>query len=160
MPPRGGRDVDEWATPQGFFDLLDREFHFTLDQCATPENAKCPVYLTKERDGLTHAWSGTAFVNPPYGPHGSTIGDWVRTAYESRFGCTSVLLLPVRADTAWWGFCTAAAEIRFMRNRLYFSLDGKTLRAPFATCLWVFNGRNQETRISVMPELPKAIRGR
>ena len=30
-----------WATPQEFFDELDAEFHFTLDPCATPENAKC-----------------------------------------------------------------------------------------------------------------------
>ena len=33
--------TDMWATPQGFFDELDREFHFELDVCAAPENAKC-----------------------------------------------------------------------------------------------------------------------
>ena len=30
-----------WETPQEFFDKLNREFDFTLDACATPENAKC-----------------------------------------------------------------------------------------------------------------------
>ena len=30
----------EWETPQAFFDKLDREFRFTLDACATDENAK------------------------------------------------------------------------------------------------------------------------
>lgn len=28
-----------WETPQEFFDKLNREFDFTLDACATPENA-------------------------------------------------------------------------------------------------------------------------
>lgn len=36
--------TDEWATPQGEYDLLNREFGpFTLDVCATAENAKCPA---------------------------------------------------------------------------------------------------------------------
>lgn len=26
--------TDEWATPQGFFDELNKEFHFTLDPAA------------------------------------------------------------------------------------------------------------------------------
>jgi len=38
----------EWATPQAFFDELNAEFNFTLDPCATSENAKCARYFTKE----------------------------------------------------------------------------------------------------------------
>jgi hypothetical protein len=29
----------EWSTPPELFRELDQEFHFTLDACATPENA-------------------------------------------------------------------------------------------------------------------------
>lgn len=32
--------TDLWATPQAFFDELDKEFHFETDVCALPENAK------------------------------------------------------------------------------------------------------------------------
>ena len=32
--------TEEWETPQDFFDKLNDEFHFDLDVCATPENAK------------------------------------------------------------------------------------------------------------------------
>lgn len=35
----------EWGTPQEFFDPLDAEFHFTVDVCATPGNAKCVRYF-------------------------------------------------------------------------------------------------------------------
>lgn len=48
----------EWATPQAFFDELNAEFNFTLDPCATSENAKCARYFTKEDDGLAQSWSG------------------------------------------------------------------------------------------------------
>ena len=46
----------EWATPQKFFDALNAEFHFTLDVCATKENAKCARYFTIEDDGLKLSW--------------------------------------------------------------------------------------------------------
>ncbi len=38
--------TDLWATPQAVFDQLNAEFHFNLDPCATPENAKCANYFT------------------------------------------------------------------------------------------------------------------
>ena len=40
-------ETDEWATPRWVFDALHREFRFTLDPCATPGNAKCPLYFTR-----------------------------------------------------------------------------------------------------------------
>lgn len=68
----------EWATPQAFFDELNAEFHFTLDPCATPQNAKCPKYYTKEQDGLSQSWDGErVFCNPPYGRE---IGKWIEKA--------------------------------------------------------------------------------
>ena len=60
--------TDEWETPQAFFDALDSEFHFTIDVCATPENAKCARFYTREQDGLSQDWTGeTVYCNPPYG---------------------------------------------------------------------------------------------
>lgn len=53
---------EEWATPRKLFDELNAEFGFTLDPCATPENAKCERYFTKEQDGLSQPWGGQYFV--------------------------------------------------------------------------------------------------
>lgn len=50
--------TDLWATPQSFYDELDKEFQFTLDPCATPENAKCEKFFTKEMNGLSQNWGG------------------------------------------------------------------------------------------------------
>lgn len=87
---------DEWATPQELFDELDREFHFTLDPCSTPENAKCVKFFTKEQNGLLQPWGGSVFVNPPY----SSIGKWVQKCYyEAQKPGTVVVLLILREQT-------------------------------------------------------------
>lgn len=50
--------TEEWATPQKFFDELNKEFKFNLDPCATKENAKCKKFFTKEQNGLKRSWGG------------------------------------------------------------------------------------------------------
>ena len=83
---------DEWETPRELFDELDFEFAFTLDTCATAENAKCERYFSKREDGLRQPWTGICFCNPPYG---RAIGLWVRKGYEAaREGATVVMLIP------------------------------------------------------------------
>ncbi len=58
---------NEWETPQDLFDELNKEFQFTLDPCATPENTKCKKFYTKVDDGLSKSWNGeVVFMNPPY----------------------------------------------------------------------------------------------
>lgn len=58
----------EWATPPEVFAPLEAEFGFTLDPCATRENAKCARYYTEANDGLVQDWrSERVFMNPPYG---------------------------------------------------------------------------------------------
>lgn len=64
-----------WATPQDFFNRLDEEFHFELDVCALPENAKCEKYYTPADNGLSQPWEGICWCNPPYG---RGIGKWVK----------------------------------------------------------------------------------
>ena len=62
--------TDLWSTPQDFFDNLNKEFDFTLDPCATPQNAKCKKYYTIQEDGLLQNWGGEIVIsNPPYGMH-------------------------------------------------------------------------------------------
>lgn len=40
--------TDNWATPQNFFDELNKEFHFTLDPCADEKNHKCEKFFTRK----------------------------------------------------------------------------------------------------------------
>jgi site-specific DNA-methyltransferase (adenine-specific) len=130
----------EWETPQDLFDMLDAEFHFTLDPCATPENAKCERFFTKEDNGLLQDWyCERAFVNPPYGRE---ISKWVEKSYHEALynGALVVMLIPARTDTRYWhDFVMNAEEIRLIKGRLYFG-DG-TKRAPFPSAVIIFNRR-------------------
>lgn len=56
--------TDLWSTPQDFFDKLNREFRFTLDVCALPENSKCEKFYSPDIDGLKREWGGTRVVQP------------------------------------------------------------------------------------------------
>ena len=110
-----------WETPQDLFDKLDQEFGFSLDVCATQENAKCQKFYTPEQDGLKMPWEGTVWCNPPYGRQ---VGQWVRRAlFAAVAGNTVVMLLPARTDTAWFHdyiYKRNGVEIRFLRGRLRF----------------------------------------
>lgn len=39
---------NDWETPRDFFEELDKEFHFTLDPCASERNHKCKKILHGE----------------------------------------------------------------------------------------------------------------
>lgn len=126
----------EWETPDEFFNALDDQYHFTLDVCATKENAKCDRYFTVDDDGLSKEWQGTCWMNPPYGRE---IGQWMRKAYESgRKGATVVCLVPARTDTAWWHEYAMRGEITFVRGRLKFGKSKSA--APFPSDVVVFKG--------------------
>jgi len=129
---------DLWATPQEFFDELNAEFNFTLDPCATPENAKCQKYYTKVEDGLKQDWSGEiVFCNPPYGRE---IGKWVKKCYEEaqKPDTIVVMLIPARTDTSYFHdyIYKKAKEIRFIRGRLKFGNSKNS--APFPSMVVVF----------------------
>lgn len=127
-----------WSTPQDFFDKLDREFCFTLDSCATAENAKCEKFFSPEDDGLSKPWSGVVWCNPPYCRQ---TGKWVKKAYEESKsnGSTVVMLLPCRPDVSWFhDYILGKAEIRFVRGRLKFG--GCKNSAPFPSMVVIFRG--------------------
>ena len=131
--------TNEWSTPQDFFDELDKEFNFTLDPCATRENAKCTKYFTVEDDGLKQDWSNDiVFMNPPYG---RDIKYWIKKAYEESLnGATVVCLIPSRTDTAYWHnyIFGKADDIRFIKGRLKFG--GSKNPAPFPSAIIIYKG--------------------
>ena len=128
----------EYETPQLLFDVLDNKYHFTLDPCATPENAKCKKFYTKEDDGLTKPWEGeVVFMNPPYGRE---IWKWVKkAAMEGRKPNTVVVaLLPARTDTRWFhDYVLEYGIIYFLRGRLKFG--GTKNSAPFPSMVVEFS---------------------
>lgn len=127
----------DWPTPPYIYDPLHAKYKFTLDPCASPENAKCDKFFTYHENGLIQAWSkDVVFMNPPYG---RSIGKWMAKAYlESRKGATVVCLVPSRTDTAWWHDFAMKGDITFLRGRIIF--EGAKHNAPFPSAVVVFGG--------------------
>ena len=128
---------EEWPTPNDVFDMLNKEFRFSLDPCASRHNTKCRTFFTKRDDGLAQDWgSHRVFCNPPYG---KTMQDWARKCFQaSQRGATVVLLAHARTDTRWFHHWVygKASEIRFVKGRLRFG-DGKQ-SAPFPSLVAVY----------------------
>lgn len=126
----GGLDsVDDRRTPRALFDELHREFRFTIDAAASPDNALLPRFWMHGTDALRQPWTGErVWCNPPY----SAIADWVWKAdKEARSRCPLVvMLLPAdRTEQPWWqDFIEPRRDrgdglvTRFIRKRVKFGL--------------------------------------
>lgn len=140
-PVHFSSQTSEWPTPDSFYLPLNEEFGFTLDVCATKQNAKCKRFFTREENGLKQDWSkhvngGAAWMNCPYGRE---IPLWVeKAAKETAGGVLTVGLLPARTDTKWFhGFIYGRFQIRFVPGRLKFG--GSKNSAPFPSMVVVFS---------------------
>lgn len=139
--------TSEHETPFDLFEQLDEEFGFDVDVAATALNAKCKTFFGTQADetfidGLEEDWGHpnaniVAWCNPPYGRE---ISKWIEKAIAERDKnhVSTVMLLPVRTDTAWFHDLIEpnVTEIRFIRGRLKFS--GASAGAPFPSMLVVF----------------------
>ena len=128
----------DWETPADLFAELDAEFGFTIDVCATPENAKCDRFYSPDQDGLQQSWAGeVCWMNPPYG---RDIGKWMAKAWtEAQAGAIVVCLVPARTDTRWWHDYAMKGKVRYLRGRIRFV--GARYGAPFPSAIVVFGGQ-------------------
>lgn len=116
---------DEWITPPEIIKALGP---FALDPCAA-HPAPWPTaaqHFTKHDGGLTRAWKGFVWLNPPYG----NTGEWLaRLADHDKGG---IALIFARTETRVffeqvWGKATA---LLFLEGRLHFHhLDGRRAKA-------------------------------
>ena len=130
--------TDEWETPQDFFEALNNEFQFDIDVCATSDNAKCEKFFSPQFNALIREWHGVCWMNPPYDKN---IGLWIQKAYETaQKGYTVVCLIQGRSsDTKWWhDYVMRASEIRYIKDRLHFGLNGKFSRANISSIIVMF----------------------
>ena len=73
---------------------------FDCDVCCSQENIPAKYYYKDGlKDGLYSDWKEYNWCNPPF----DQCDKWVKKAYNEQLqGRTSVLLIPVRTETAYW----------------------------------------------------------
>jgi len=95
----------EWYTPPQIIEAVLQLFgEIDLDPCSNeaPHNVPARQHFTNADDGLSKAWSGKIYMNPPYGDE---IGKWtekLRAEYEAGRVSEAIALIPGRIDTAWF----------------------------------------------------------
>ena len=145
LPLRGVTDsVDDRRTPPELFARLDREFDFTLDAAASPDNALCERYFALKDDGLVESWAGErVWCNPPY----SFLPQWVAKA-DSETEALVVMLVPAnRTEQRWWQDIVepqrdgrGRIETRFLRRRVHYVHPNRRSQghAPYASVLLIW----------------------
>jgi phage N-6-adenine-methyltransferase len=135
---------EDWETPQDFYDRLNAKYHFEWDLAASDDNAKCSCYFTRDDNSLEQDWeglSGNLFLNPPYGRE---LKLWVKKAATTGLKDKQnlVMLIPSRTDTSYWhDYIFNHAEIKFLRGRLKFEVDGVSGdSAPFPSAVVIYTG--------------------
>lgn len=114
MKNRNIEHVDDWATPDYFYEKLNEEFGFDFDPCPL-------LHDLREWDGLDVNWGKVNFVNPPYSRKLKEA--FVEKAIsESKKGKICVCLLPVSTSTKLFHehVLPNASEIRFVKGRIKF----------------------------------------
>lgn len=123
LPQEGKNKI--WLTPPQVLHALGE---FDLDPCAVEEPrpwATAKKMIAPPADGLTMAWRGRVFCNPPYSLE---LGEWLE---RCAIHCNAIALIFARTETAAWNTWVwpFADSILFLRGRLTFRLpDGS--RAP------------------------------
>lgn len=151
---------EAWETPGWLLDRLHSVFgRFDLDPCSATKDrrqarVKARTYFTAEDDGLSLPWSGTVFLNPPYGRELRFWTAKARSEFDVGNAKTVIALVPARTDTGWWHNDIAGkASIFFLKGRLSFG-DGSQ-PAPFPSALIVW-GLSPETSSLLRAALPEA----
>lgn len=156
---RGALDeVDDRATPADEFAKLYERFDgFTLDVAAAEHNTKCPVFYSRDDDGLTQPWTGRVWCNPPF----SDLRAWVEKAWAEWLQPSSlgpdliVMLVPAnRAEQRWWQELVepyrdrpdSDLHLEFLPGRMRFERpdwipSAKGDRPPFGCCLLIWRVR-------------------
>ena len=69
-----------------------------------------------------------------------------------------VVLIFARPDTRWWqDWAMRAAQVRLLRGRVHFTVDGKTGPAPAPSCVLVFSEAHRVPTFTGV-EYPRGMR--
>jgi len=158
-------DRQDWGTPRAFMAFLEIEKGWkpNLDAAASIRNTKAPHFYSKTDDGLSKAWYGNVWLNPPFG---TEIGSWMKKCSEeikNDLVKSIFVLVPARTDTKWFHeiVMPSAYLVYLIKGRFNFRFDEATpgANAPFPSMLIVYRRHKLPDAGITILDVPKEARG-
>ena len=110
---------------------------------ANAQVVKAGLYYTEEMDGLSKAWGGRVWLNPPYADIGPKFVSKLIEEYNACKVKEAILLVNPRTDTAWFQplfnftLCFTAGRIKFWKA------DGSA-ESPTTGSVFIYLGPNRD----------------
>ena len=127
-------ETEEWYTPPEIISsVVEVLKQIDIDPCSNGNTIPAGTHFTKKEDGLKQTWTGTVYMNPPYG---GEIKDWIiklLDEWESGNTIEAIALVPARTDTDWF-YRIDAHPWCAIRGRLKFSNHKNS--APFPSAVF------------------------
>ena len=130
-----GTGENEWYTPAEYADMAREVMgSIDLDPASCDEANKvvqATAYYTKDDDGLTKAWKGNLWVNPPYSRDlMPAFVEKLRQSFINGDVDSAILLSHNNTDTAWFhNLASVSSAICFPKKRIKF-YRGDEVAAP------------------------------
>jgi len=114
-----------WYTPKWLFDALG--YQFDLDPCAGKKDF-VPARFKCYESGLELEWTGSVWLNPPYGNKRLAIVPWLDKFIEHGNG---IAIVPNRTATNWWQEWARQCDLLlFVEKKIKFIRNGKEGKSP------------------------------
>lgn len=159
-------DDNEYATPGHLWrPLADAVDGFDVDPASGAESTPiAPTRYTKEDDGLSKAWHGWVFLNPPWSTDGdgSAKDRWLRKARNeaNRDSVDGVVvLLPADTSSHWFHDHLLAADALCLVGPGRIPFEGEDRNPSFQLAIAVF-GETPNALVDALDSFGGVIRGR
>jgi ParB family chromosome partitioning protein len=136
MATRHGNEIIEWYTPKKYVDLARSVMGgIDLDPASSrfaQRVVKAKKFHTAKDDGLTKAWSGRVFLNPPFKqPLGKQFTAKLCAEVRAKKVSQAVLLTNDQTDTDWWQeVASLASAVCFLDGRIGFYNEAGETSSP------------------------------
>lgn len=144
-----GTGENEWYTPTEYAEMArDVMGGIDLDPASCPEANKviqATRFFTKEDDGLSQAWHGRVWLNPPYSRDlMPAFCNHLALHVESGAVEQAILVSHNNTDTAWFSrLSECCSAICFPRSRIRF-YRGEDVAAPVNGQAFFYFGQNKQ----------------
>jgi hypothetical protein len=133
--------TDEWYTPPHVFDALGCEFDADVASPGQHVTPWIPARKFHTSNSLQGEWSGTVWMNAPFGGRNGLV-PWLERFFAHSDG---IALVPDRTSAPWWQeYAPRSDLVLFVSPKLKFiGADGLVGKSPAqGTCLLAIGPRN------------------